>query len=93
MLKNALILLVLVLPQLGLAQITVTNADMPSANDLIRFSLAPPSTVVNLTQAGANATWDFSGLVAQSQDIDSFLSVSSAPLTYLFAFHCGCAVQ
>ncbi|MCE2847414.1 MAG: T9SS type A sorting domain-containing protein [Sphingobacteriales bacterium] len=86
MLKNALILLVLVLPQLGLAQITVTNADMPSANDLIRFSLAPPSTVVNLTQAGANATWDFSGLVAQSQDIDSFLSVSSAPLTYLFAF-------
>lgn len=86
MLKKLLILLVLALPQLGSAQITVTNADMPSANDLIRFSLAPPSTVVNLTQSGANATWDFSGLVAQSQDIDSFLSVTSAPLTYLLAF-------
>ena len=68
------------------AQITITNADMPSTGDIIRFSTASNTTTVNLTQTGPNQTWDFSSLQPVGQSLDTFLSVTSTPITYLFAF-------
>lgn len=68
------------------AQITITNSDMPSGGDTNRFSLAAPTTAVDLTLTGPNYTWDFSGLQSTSQDIDTFLSVTSTPLVYLLVF-------
>lgn len=68
------------------AQITITNADMPSTGDIIRFSRAANGTTVNLLQTGANQTWDFSFLQPTGQSLDTFLSVTSTPVTYIFAF-------
>lgn len=68
------------------AQITITNTDMPSPGDIIRFSTASNNTTVNLAQNGANQTWDFSSLQPTGQSLDTFLSVTSTPITYLFAF-------
>lgn len=67
-------------------QITITNADLPSANDTARISRADANTPVDLTLTGANYTWDFSFLTPVSQDVDSFISVFSTPLVYSFVF-------
>jgi hypothetical protein len=87
--KKTLTLLGILLMLSGLssrAQITIANSDMPSTGDIIRFSTASNSTTVNLTQTGANQTWDFSTLQSTGQSLDTFLSVTSTPITYLFAF-------
>lgn len=74
------------LPVLSSAQITITNADLPSSGDQIQFSQAAVSTPVDLTLTGANYLWDFSQLQHTSQDVDTFLSVLSTPLVYAFVF-------
>lgn len=68
------------------AQITITNADLSSAGDLILFSQAAVTTPVDLTLTGPNYVWDFSALQSTSQDVDTFLSVTSTPLVYLLVF-------
>ncbi|MFN8153353.1 MAG: T9SS type A sorting domain-containing protein [Bacteroidia bacterium] len=68
------------------AQITITNADMPSSGDTVRFSNASPLSPVDVTLTGANYNWDFSFLQATGQDVDTFLSVSSTPLVYVIVF-------
>lgn len=73
-------------PCLISAQITITNADLPSSGDMIQFSEAAVSTPVDLTLTGANYTWDFSTLQHISQDVDTFLSVFATPLIYNLVF-------
>jgi hypothetical protein len=68
------------------SQITVTNADFASAGDTARFSTASPMSAVDLTLTGANYTWDFSFLQPVSQDVDTFLSVTSTPFVYVLVF-------
>ena len=67
------------------AQITITQADMPSVNDTIRFTNAP---VTNLnffpTNTGANKTWDFSSLSYTAQEVNQYKSSFSTP--YLLYF-------
>jgi hypothetical protein len=64
------------------AQITITSADLPVANDTVRYSTASGS--VNLNAIGADKNWDFSKLKATDQDVVKF----SAPLQtpYLLQF-------
>ena len=59
---------------------------MPSVNDTIRISSALPSPFLDVTQTGANQTWDFSNLSPIQQRIDTFLSVSSTDPIYAFFF-------
>ncbi|MBP6511182.1 MAG: T9SS type A sorting domain-containing protein [Bacteroidia bacterium] len=80
------VLLSFLLPVLSSAQITITNADLPSSGDQIQFSQAAVTTPVDLTLTGANYLWDFSQLQHTSQDVDTFLSVLSTPLVYAFVF-------
>ncbi|MFN0189360.1 MAG: T9SS type A sorting domain-containing protein [Bacteroidia bacterium] len=80
------ILLSFLLPVISSAQITITNADLPSSGDQIQFSQAAITTPVDLTLTGTSYLWDFSMLQHTSQDVDTFLSVLSTPLIYALVF-------
>ena len=67
------------------AQITITQADMPSINDTIRFTNAPVNSLNFVpTNTGANKTWDFSTLGYTSQEVNQYKSSFSTP--YLLYF-------
>ena len=69
------------------SQITIGTGDFAAGGDTIRLSIAntAPSNT-SLATNGANALWDYSGLVPNSQDVDSLLSVSSTGITYAIFF-------
>jgi PKD repeat protein len=68
------------------AQITITQAAMPSANDTIRYSsVAPAGVNLNIQQKGASQSWDYSKLVANGQDIYRYAAANNTPyLLYFF---------
>jgi hypothetical protein len=68
-------------------QITITNADMPSANDTFRLSTTINAQGLDPVLTGANFSWDFSTLVPDSQRVDTFFSVSSTPFLYQVSFN------
>lgn len=65
------------------AQITITSADMPSAGDEALRTVAVNPLMLNYQATGANHTWNFANLRYQTQQTDSFYSVSST--NFLFA--------
>lgn len=67
-------------------QISITSADFHSAGDNILVSNESALTPVDIITTGANQTWDFSYLVAASQDTISFLDVASTGGTYSLFF-------
>ena len=84
--KKLLPILLICISHYSNAQISLASSDFESANDTFRVSLADPATAVDLATTGANTTWDFSSLVPQSQNVDSFLSVSSTGTIYSIYF-------
>jgi hypothetical protein len=69
------------------SQITIGTGDFAAGGDTIRLSIAnaaPANT--SLATNGANALWDYSGLVPNTQDVDSLLSVTSTGITYAIFF-------
>ena len=68
------------------AQITITEADMPSAGDTMRYSTAAAQDIDVLT-TGAGVTWDMSQLVPQGSGADTAVTVGSTPLLYQFYFN------
>lgn len=62
-------------------QITITQEDMPKANDTLRVSLAMPTMSIDYKTSGANNTWDFGFLSPASQTVERFISPSSTPWT------------
>lgn len=67
------------------SQVTVNQADMPSAGDTLRFSVANTSGI-DAGSGGSNQTWDFSNLQSTSQFVDEFLPVASTPFTYVATY-------
>jgi len=85
--KVPFICFVLLIPLFVYSQaITVTTSDMPSTGDTIRISTALTTGGIDYTLTGTNYTWDFTGLTPVSQDVDTFITVSSAGLGYSLAF-------
>jgi hypothetical protein len=83
--KRSILSIVLALTILGLkAQITILNADMPKANDTLRFSSAPAGNF-NFATTGLNTTWDFSRLVPTSQDVEKYASPLTSSYVIYFA--------
>lgn len=69
------------------SQITIGTSDFAAAGDTIRLSVTntvPANT--SLATNGVNAFWDYSGLVPTSQDLDSFLAVTSTGAIYSIYF-------
>ena len=80
-----LLLIALLISGASSAQITLTNADFADGGDTVRMSSTTDPTIDFLT-TGANTTWDFSGLVAESQVLKTYntMSGTSAFMQLLF---------
>jgi hypothetical protein len=70
----------------GVAQIIITNSDMPSPGDTIRKSQTTDLFGTDYTLTGENYYWDFSFLEPVVQTIDTFASVTSVPFLYQLVF-------
>lgn len=75
----------LLLSGLASAQITLTNADFADGGDTVRVSSATDPTI-DFLSTGSNYTWDFSGLVAESQTLKDYDDLSSASTLVQFLF-------
>jgi hypothetical protein len=83
--KNLLTPIFLIISQLSFGQISIINSDMPRQNDTMRFSLATSGiTALQAAKTGADTTWDFSNLVANSQDVEKFYAPSATPYVIQF---------
>ena len=70
----------------GQAQITIGQADMPSAGDTMRYQNDTP-TNFDAGDTGPGHIWDFSMLVPQGEGADTAVTVASTPLLYQFFFN------
>jgi hypothetical protein len=64
--------------------ITISNANMPSSGDTLRYSNAQISSLGNYTQTGANYSWNFSSLVPTSQGVRNFKASFQTPYAFFF---------
>ena len=79
------LLLILLLPISAISQITLDETDFANADDTVRIS-ATTDFNVDISSTGANFTWDFSSLVAESQNLLEFMDVSNASQLVEFLF-------
>ncbi len=84
--KKILLLIAIEYSQVCFSQISITSGDMPSAGDTARRTQAPLTLGLNYQASGANHTWNFSNLRYQSQQVDTFYSVSSTNFLYALFF-------
>lgn len=84
--KSIIALLLIILPIYVFSQITITSSDMPSPNDTFRIS-SSAELWGDESLTGENYYWDYSGLQANSQRIDTFLDILSTPITYNLVFN------
>jgi hypothetical protein len=68
-------------PALAQTALSITAADMPVVGDSLRLSQASPllpTSAPPLSRAGANQTWDYTGLTAIAQRVVRYTNVSTA---------------
>src|SRR6476646_8091527 len=87
MLKNYFFMLCLTAASASLAQITVTNADMPNAGDSIKVSVTNSTGGSDQTLTGANYLWDFTTLSPNNQRYEKFDNPSTFPGIYAAIFN------
>ena len=78
------ILLVLT-PFYSFVQITLDSTDFASSGDTVRISEASP-VLTGYDATGANYSWDFSSLIPETQELKSYLSMSTVPILVNFSF-------
>lgn len=66
----------------ALAQITVTETDMPVSGDTLRYSIAAPFSGFSAADSGSSKTWDYSAMVPVSQAVDTYKKASTVNITY-----------
>lgn len=84
--RATLLLLILILPFLVQAQISITNSDMPSAGDSIRFSTTGLIQGFDYTATGENFIWEFPDVTPVVQTVDTFVAVNTVPFIYQVFF-------
>ncbi len=89
--KTALILALLISLISLQAQITITQSDMPNISDTIRISTSSVPTFPDPALTGPDYFWDFSSLLPDSQQVESYVSVSSTPFLYQLIFNASVA--
>jgi hypothetical protein len=83
--KQLIFSLVLLCPVYFQAQITLTVADFADAGDSVRWSQANPISI-DFLNTGANSTWDFSQLSAQTQTLVDYNPIGFGSLLILATF-------
>lgn len=81
-----LLLLAILVSFSASSQITITDADMPSAGDVFFLDNAVPDLTIDLSQTGTNQQWDFSNLSLLTSTGDTFIAADDLPLTYWLFF-------
>ncbi len=66
------------------SQIIITNSNMPSANDTIRYSIASPTAIGNYTNTGANFNWNYGSIVPNNQNIKAYKHSLTTPYGFFF---------
>ena len=79
-------LALLLFPVLLSAQITLDQADMPSAGDTMRYWNGL-LTSFDAADTGPNHVWDFTGLGPLTEGADTAVTVGSTPFLYQFFFN------
>ena len=76
------------LSTMAFGQISITQNDMPIPGILPLFSLPDSASLAqaNVSQTGANYTWDFTFLQPEFQRVDTFVSLLDAGITYALSF-------
>lgn len=69
------------------AQPIINNSDMPSPGDTVRMATIANLGVTDYTSTGLNYSWDFSSLAGTVERVDTFVSVTSAPIYYYLDFN------
>jgi hypothetical protein len=64
--------------------ITISNSNMPSSGDTLRYSTAQLNSLGNYTQTGTNYSWNFSSLVPTGQGVRSFKASLQTPYAFFF---------
>lgn len=85
-LTAALIIAFLACWHAAFSQIIITREDMPDVGDTIRLSSTITTGDIDYSLTGEDYLWDFSTLVPVTQQIDTFVSVSSTPFIYRLIF-------
>ncbi len=67
-------------------QTAITQADLPSLNDTLRYSIANHTPGIDFQETGENFTWDFSMLLPLDQGVEQYISVSSYNTLLGFVF-------
>lgn len=80
-----LLLIALLISSAASAQITLTNADFADGGDTVRMS-STTDPAIDFLSTGANSTWDFSGLIAESQVLKDYKTLASASTFMQFLF-------
>ena len=68
------------------AQISITSADMPSAGQSYRVSVADTLLFVDPDPTGASFTWDFSFLTPASQTVENWVGPFDTDFLYFLLF-------
>ena len=84
--KTYLTILFFLLITVGYSQITINSQDMPLGGDSYLVSRTPTMDF-NSDDTGENYTWDYSDILAISQDTIAFADISDVPFTYQFIFN------
>jgi hypothetical protein len=69
-----------------MAQITITQAHMPSTGDTIRYTEAPVIGLPDYTTTGTNYTWDFTQLGINGQALYEYKNSALTPYILNFGF-------
>ena len=80
-----LLALALLTSGLASAQITLNNSDFADGGDTVRMSSAT-DPAIDFLSTGTNYTWDFSGLIAESQVLKNYNDLSGASTFVQFLF-------
>jgi hypothetical protein len=64
--------------------ITLSNANMPSSGDTLRYSNGQINSVGNYTQTGTNFTWNFANLNPTSQGVRNYKAALLTPYAFFF---------
>lgn len=71
--------------------IVLTNTNMPSANDTLRYTSVSLNSVSNYTTTGTNFSWNFGSVTSTTAGIRSFKSALQTPYAVFFLSFTGFA--
>lgn len=82
--KNLFI--ILLLPLVSFSQISISKSNFPSSGDEYIYRNASTNGI-DISQTGANQTWDYTQLTPLSFDTINYVGVTSTPIVYQFYFN------